>query len=497
MSQSPLRDAGAGTCSRPRRAAPPTSSSRVHFTPGNHLPSTQVRSIPPASRAVGFSTAHALYAVSNPDTTLPTDPGTAIIDPVIAPPDGRGELRAPRLDKDARPGDIHESDTVSIVQRGDRTWWIVGTAHVSQESVEEVRRVILAVRPDTVAVELCEPRFESMMDEDRWKKLDLYQVIRQGRTLFLLMSLALGAYQRRLGAKLGVKPGAELLEAVQVARESGAELALIDRNINATLKRAWASVGFWKKSMLLAGITDSLLGQEDVSAEQIEELKNKAKLTDVMSQFAEALPEVKGALIDERDRFMVSRLHDVPGRRIVAVVGAGHVPGMLAGFDTPEPTASLEELPAPGWWSPILKWSVPVLLLASLVWGWQLDPAGDTVEELLWAWIAPHVIGGVVSALVAGATLPSILVSAIVSPFTPLNPLLAAGMFTGITEAWMRKPKVEDAERIPDDVQSIGGVYRNPVTRVMLVAIMTNFGAVLANFISASWILSVFGRAAG
>ena len=433
--------------------------------------------------------------MSNPDITLPTDLGTAIIDPVIAPPDENAAQSSRQAAPGEFEGEVQESDTVSIVQRGDRTWWIVGTAHVSQESVEEVRRVIQAVRPDTVAVELCEPRYESMMDEDRWKKLDLYQVIRQGRTLFLLMSLALGAYQRRLGAKLGVKPGAELLEAVHVARETGAELSLIDRNINATLKRAWASVGFWKKSMLLAGITDSLIGQEEVSAEQIEDLKNKAKLTDVMSQFAEALPEVKGALIDERDRFMVSRLHDAPGKRIVAVVGAGHVPGMLAGFDKPEPTASLEELPPPAWWSPILKWSVPALLIASLIWGWQLDPAGGTVEDLLWAWIAPHVIGGVVSAIIAGATIPSILVSAVVSPFTPLNPLLAAGMFTGITEAWMRKPKVEDAERIPDDVQSIGGVYRNPVTRVMLVAIMTNFGAVLANFISASWILSVFGRA--
>jgi pheromone shutdown-related protein TraB len=459
------------------------------------LPLTRVPVYPTASRSVGFSSAHAPHTVSNPDTTLPTDLGTAIIDPVIAPPDEVAGPSATVAEPNAIQGAVQESDTISIIQRGDRTWWIVGTAHVSQESVEEVRRVIQAVRPDTVAVELCEPRYESMMDEDRWKKLDLYQVIRQGRTLFLLMSLALGAYQRRLGAKLGVKPGAELLEAVHVARETGAELSLIDRNINATLKRAWASVGFWKKSMLLAGITDSLIGQEEVSTEQIEDLKNKAKLTDVMSQFAEALPEVKGALIDERDRFMVSRLHDAPGKRIVAVVGAGHVPGMLAGFDKPEPTASLEELPPPAWWSPILKWSVPVLLVASLVWGWQLDPAGGTVEDLLWAWIAPHVIGGVVSAIIAGATIPSILVSAVVSPFTPLNPLLAAGMFTGITEAWMRKPKVEDAERIPDDVQSIGGVYRNPVTRVMLVAIMTNFGAVLANFISASWILSVFGRA--
>ncbi len=464
---------------------------------GNHLPSVQVPFYPAASRTVGFSTAHALYIVSNPDTTLPTDPGTAIIDPVIAPPDGDAVRPVSLAGHSDNREEVQESDTVSIVQRGERTWWIVGTAHVSQESVEEVRRVIQQVRPDTVAVELCEPRYESMMDEDRWKKLDLYQVIRQGRTLFLLMSLALGAYQRRLGAKLGVKPGAELLEAVHVARETGAELALIDRNINATLKRAWASVGFWKKSMLLAGITDSLIGQEEVSAEQIEDLKNKAKLTDVMSQFAEALPEVKGALIDERDRFMVSRLHDAPGNRIVAIVGAGHVPGMLSGFDHPEPTASLEELPAPAWWSPILKWSVPALLVASLIWGWQIDPAGDTLKDLLVAWIAPHVIGGIVSAIMAGATIPSILVSAVVSPFTPLNPLLAAGMFTGITEAWMRKPKVEDAERIPDDVQSIGGVYRNPVTRVMLVAIMTNFGAVLANFVSASWIVSVFGSTAG
>ncbi len=177
-----------------------------------------------------------------------------------------------------------EASHTRLLHVGGRTIHLIGTAHVSQESVKEVRQVISDVVPDTVCVELCEPRYDALTDADRWRKLDIFKVIREGRTLFLLANLAIGAYQRRLGAKLGVIPGAELLEATVAARVNGAAVELVDRKIDITLKRAWARLGWWKKSLMLSGILESMLSREEVSAETIEELKRGQTLADMVEQ---------------------------------------------------------------------------------------------------------------------------------------------------------------------------------------------------------------------
>lgn len=223
---------------------------------------------------------------------------------------------------------------VSVLEDGDRTIYIIGTAHVSQRSVDEVRETIEQVRPDTVCVELCQTRYDAMMDDTRWRNLDIFTVIREGKVLLLLSNLALSAYQRRLGAQLGVEPGAELKEAVTVAEAIGAEVVLADRDIQATLKRTWANLGFFSKMKVLGGLFDGVLGGgEEMTAEDLEKLKERDHLSDMMEEFAKALPEVKTPLIDERDQFLMSAVDDAPGETIVAVVGAGHVQGMITHQD--------------------------------------------------------------------------------------------------------------------------------------------------------------------
>jgi pheromone shutdown-related protein TraB len=386
---------------------------------------------------------------------------------------------------------------VTRVEIGERTLYIVGTAHVSEESVREVEQVIEQLRPDTVCIELCESRYQALTDEDRWRKLDIFKVILEGKTLFLLSSLAIGAYQRRLGAKLGVKPGAELLAGIHKAEAIGATVKLIDRDISITLRRTWGNIGFWKKIGLLGGIVESLFAREDkegsadaIDAEQIEALKQRAHLTEMMEEFSRHFPQVHGPLIDERDRYLISGAREAPGKSIVVVVGAGHVPGMQNYLNTPIDRAQLETLPKPGPWKPLIKWILPALIIAAFAYG-ASKAEGQSWREMLAAWVIPNTVMAMLLTAVAGGTLLSILCAGIASPITSLNPLIGAGMVVGVVEAWRRKPTVADAERINDDVQSWRGLYRNAFTRVLIVAVAANIGSALGAWVGGAWLLAI------
>lgn len=386
---------------------------------------------------------------------------------------------------------VSTSKNVTILTRGDTTYYIIGTAHVSQASVEEVRRLIEEVQPDTVCVELCQARYNALVNQDGWKNLDIFKVIREGKTLYLLANLALSAYQRRIGDQLGVKPGAEILAAVNAAKEQGAKVELIDRDIHVTLKRTWANVGFWKKNVLLSELIMSVFsgsGGEEISAGEIEKLKEQANLSDMLSEFTKALPEVKKPLIDERDQYLISGVEKSPGKRIVAVVGAAHVPGMKENFGRPVDRAALESLPPPSKLMQALKWLIPALILLAFLYGFSMDETSK-FENMVYAWVLASSIMASVFTTAAGGKILSILTAGVVSPLTTLHPLLAAGMFVGLVEAWLRKPTVEDCERIHEDVRTVRGFYRNPVTRILLVALMANIGAALGAWIGSTLIV--------
>jgi pheromone shutdown-related protein TraB len=386
---------------------------------------------------------------------------------------------------------VYMSTNVTIIERNGRTFYIVGTAHVSNDSVEEVKETIREVQPDTVCVELCETRFEALSNENRWENLNIFEVIREQKVLMLLANLAIGAYQRRIGRELGVTPGAEMIEAISAAKDIDAEIGLIDRDIQVTLKRTWSNVGFFKKIGLLGTIVDSLLGGgEEVTREKIEELKEAENLSSMMEEFAEAMPEVKEPLIDERDLYMVSKLREVSGERIVVVVGAGHVDGMTRHFDADIDRPALEEIPPPKPWVALLKWVVPLAVLCAFYIGYMQNE-GRTLNELLMAWALPNAVFGALFTAIAGGRFFSILVAAVASPVTSLNPLLPVGVPVGFTEAWLRKPTVQDAQRIPDDVQSLRGFYKNPFTRTLLVTFMSILGSALGAWLGLGWLVKL------
>jgi pheromone shutdown-related protein TraB len=379
---------------------------------------------------------------------------------------------------------------VQRIEHEGREIFVVGTAHVSARSVEEVARVIQEVRPDTVCVELDEMRYRSLTDADYWRNLDIFTVIRQQKVLYLMVSIALSAYQRRLGERLGVKPGAELVEAVRQAEAVGAKLVLADRDIQATLKRTWRNLSLWNKLKLTAVLVAAPFEVEEITAEQIEELKDRDNLGEMMREFARVMPQVKTPLIDERDCYLMSNIQEAPGPRVVAVVGAGHVEGILSHLGEAVNRADLARIPPPSRIAKILGWAIPAFVLVAFWRGYQGDGAGGLLEMIL-AWILPTFTLSVVFGVLAGARPLSILAGAVSAPLTTLHPALAAGMFAGLVEAWIRKPTVADCERVGQDVTSLRGIYRNRFTRVLWVFLLVNVGAALGAWGGAAWIATL------
>lgn len=386
--------------------------------------------------------------------------------------------------------EIPASSNVTVLEQDNRTIYLVGTAHVSDASVQEVQQVIEQVQPDVVCIELCQARYNALTSDAAWKNLDVFKVIREGKTLFLLANLAIGAYQRRIGHELGVKPGAELLAAAEKAKDVGARIELIDRDIHVTLKRTWANLGFWDKAGLLGAIIESVFSREKVSVTDIENLKQQAHLSEMLNEFAKEMPKIKKPLIDERDQYLASGVDRADGKKIVVVVGAAHVPGMREIFGKPVDRSVLEALPPPSRLIKALNWLFPLAILVALVYG-IYDRKGSSTEDLLMAWILPTSLMCFLLTAVAGAKLLSLASAALAAPITTLLPVIGAGMVVGLVEAWLRRPTVEDCEHINQDVQTWRGVYRNPVTRVLLVTVASTMGAALGAWIGLSWIVAL------
>ena len=381
---------------------------------------------------------------------------------------------------------------VTQLERDGRTFFIIGTAHISAKSVEEVRQTIEDVQPDTVCVELCDTRYQAMNDPDRWKKLDIFQVIRQKKVLYFLANLALSAYQRALGDRFGVKPGEEQREGIRIAEKVGAELVLADRNIQATLKRTWANLGFFGKVNLLGSLFQPADDATELTEERMEEMKDKDTITEMMKEFAEALPQVKEPLIDERDQYLIASVLAAPGEKVVAVVGAGHVEGMIEHFNAQSEIdrEALSIIPPTPLWVKALKWVIPTLILGAFYIGYQKQ-ADKSLEELINAWVIPNAVMAALLSLIALPKPLTVITAAVASPITSLNPLLGAGMVAGLVEAWLRKPTVEDGERLVEDASTLRGLYRNAFSRVLLVATLASLGSALGAYIGFAWVISL------
>lgn len=368
-----------------------------------------------------------------------------------------------------------KSENIHRLKLGSREILLIGTAHVSPKSVTEVKEVIQAERPDTVCVELCESRYQSIIDVDKWRKTDIVKIIKNGQSLLLLINLILSSYQKRLARQFGIQPGQEMIQGITSANETGANLCLADRDIQATMLRLWRSSGFWEKIKLFFQIILSMFNTEELSEEEMDKMKSQDMLTAALDELSQVSPKFKSVLIDERDQYLAEKIKTAPGNKIVAVLGAGHVPGIKRELAREHDLTQLSSVPPTSRSIKIITWAIPLLIIALIASTFTVDRT--TGFEQLTSWVAWTGTLSALGALIALAHPLAVLTAFIASPFTTLHPLLAAGWFAGLTEAIIRKPNVQDFENLSEDVYSLKGFWRNKVTHILLVVVLVNFGS--------------------
>jgi pheromone shutdown-related protein TraB len=367
---------------------------------------------------------------------------------------------------------------------------LLGTAHVSRSSAEQVAAELDSKAYQAVAIELCPSRFDALNNPDRLAELDLMQVVRQGKASMVMANLAMAAYQQRLGEQLDIEPGAEMRMAVDQARKHNLPVLLIDREIGVTLKRTASNLNWWQRAVLFSGLVTSLVSREEVSEEDIEHLKEGDVLETTFAEFAHDRQDLYQPLIAERDRYMATKLRDAaahhPGRPVLAVVGAGHLDGISRHLgDSDDPAATLQELeqiPAKARWPRLIPWLIVALVLTGFYIGFTRNP------ELGWQLVRDWVLinGGLsaLGALIAAAHPLTILTAFVAAPVTSLNPTVGAGMVTAAAELWLRKPRVGDFSKLRHDTTQLRGWWRNRVSRTLLVFLFSTLGSALGTYLA-------------
>lgn len=386
------------------------------------------------------------------------------------------------------PFDPEQHGIVSLALNG-REFLLLGTAHVSRESVTAVEATIEAAGVDHVVIEIDHQRYQSVAKKRDWSQLDIFQVIRKRQAFLLLSNLVLSSFQRRMGAGTGVTPGAEMIAAVTAADARGIGYTFGDRPVTATLKRAWARTGFWGKNKLLASMIAAAFSRETVTEEDLARLREQNELENMLSELAQYLPGVKEVLIDERDRYLAQSIYEAPGKRILAVVGAGHVPGIVRTIQELESgeiavdKAALERIPPPGIVRRAMPYVIPAVVASLILWGFFRGGVEGGLQSLM-RWILVNGTLSAIGSLVALAHPLTVLAAFAAAPITSMNPTVGVGFVTGLVEAFLRKPRVVDFERLNEDIVTVRGFYRNRLTHILLVFFLSSIGSSIGTFVA-------------
>jgi pheromone shutdown-related protein TraB len=389
-----------------------------------------------------------------------------------------------------------QGQPIERVQRDGVEYVVLGTAHVSRSSMEAVDALLAHEHFDAVAVELCESRAQSMRDPEAFKQMDLFKVIRQGKAGMVAASLVLSTFQKRLADQSGIQPGAEMKAAMDGAAQRNLPLWLIDREVGTTLKRAWRSVGFWQRFGLLGGLLASVFEREEIEQAEIEKLKQGDLLESAFSEFASESKPLYESLIGERDAFMAARLRQeaaksvpidatTPGRRVLVVIGAGHLKGLctLLRDQQDDPAGKVAELaatPAKARWPKWLAAALVLLVFAAIAWAFHRNAALGT--QALMAWVLFTGGFAALGALAAGGHPLSILAAFIAAPIKPFRPGIPAGGISAMAEAWVRRPRVVDFDTLRDDIVHWSGWWKNRVARTLLNFFLVSVGTIIGEY---------------
>ena len=388
------------------------------------------------------------------------------------------------------PEEKYSSD-VHTVHLDGREFILVGTAHISQQSADLVREVIESEKPQRVCVELDQQRYKSLAEQRRWEALDLRSIIRQKQLSTLLINLLLASYQKKLGEKLGVAPGVELLEATQVAQDLNIPIELCDRDIRITLRRAWNSMPFWDKMKLLTSGLAGMLEEQEISEEKLSEIRQKDVLSEMIHQLGEAMPVLKRVLIDERDTYLAQKIRASAGEKVVAVVGAGHLSGIIEALqqNRRDDLKPLEVIPPVSSWIKWIGWGIPAIILGSIAYiGWS--KGGAAAGDNLLFWVLANGIPSALGAIIALGHPFTILSAFFGAPFTSLTPVIGAGYVSAFVQLYFQPPVVKEFQTVSDDVSSFKKWWRNKLLRILLVFIFTSLGSLIGTYVGAYEIMS-------
>ncbi len=375
---------------------------------------------------------------------------------------------------------------------------LIGTAHVSQDSVDEVNQLIDEIEPDRICVELDTGRYKSKTEPQGWESLDIKSVLKENKGFLLLANMALSSYQKKLGTQLGVSPGDEIMRAAEIATERNIPLSFCDREIQTTFKRAWRLSNGWNKIKLISSLLTAVFSSEEISNEEIEKLKETNVLQSMLDEMATELPTIKKVLIDERDQFLASNIYAAEGSQIVAVVGAGHAPGLVAHIeklDRHEVTANVDHIstvPPASKTGKIFSWAVLFAILGIIALGFVRSGWDQGLEMFLY-WFGLNASLTGIAAILSLAHPITIIVSMAAAPVTALSPTLGVGMVAGIIEATMRKPRVKDFEQVSEDIVRFKGWFSNRIIHALLIFMSTSIFASIGTFIAFPLLLSKLG----
>ncbi|HET7266535.1 MAG TPA: TraB/GumN family protein [Oleiagrimonas sp.] len=391
---------------------------------------------------------------------------------------------------DDSPADLLADQPIERVERDGVEFVLLGTAHVSPTSVAAVEAMLDAEQFDAVAIELCENRAQSMRDPEAFKRMDLFQVIRQGKTGMVAASLALSSFQKRLAEQYGIEPGAEMKAGMRGAEDAGVPLWLVDREVGTTLKRAWRGLGWRERMGVLYGLLGSVFEREDIAEEDIEKLKQGDMLEGAFNEFAQNSASLYRSLITERDSFMAAKLRECASdepdvKRVLVVIGAGHLKGTCEQLreqhdDPAQLSSELATVPPKARWP---KWLAIGLVLAIFVAiGFAFHRNTQLGTQALLDWIL--YTGGLAAlgALLAGGHPLSIIASFIAAPLKPFRPGIPAGAVGALAEVWVRRPEVGDFETLRDDVSHWRGWWKNRVARVFVLFMLVNIGTIIGEY---------------
>lgn len=381
-------------------------------------------------------------------------------------------------------------ETITRLDLNGKEIILIGTAHVSKHSAEQVKEVIDVEQPDSVCIELDEQRYKSIREGNKWKDMDIFQVIKDKKATLLLMNLAISSFQNRMAKQFDIKPGQEMIQGIESAEEIDAKLVLADRDIQITFSRIWNGIGLKGKALLLTQVIASIFSKETISEEDLEKMKTQDTINAMLHEFTEAFPRLKKPLIDERDQYLAQKIKGAPGEKVVAVLGAAHVPGIKQEIKKEHNLQKLAQKPPKSKLPKIIGWSIPVVILGIIAYTFFANPAAGWQQTV--SWILWNGSFSALGALVAFAHPLAIITAFIAAPITSLNPLIAAGWFAGFVQAYIKRPHVSDFENLSEDVFHLKGFWSNKVTRVLLVIVLANIGSSIGTFIGGADVIRLF-----